>query len=80
LYSKPRIAAYIIQEIHVKGGRFLQRVKGSRGKHGGYAWAEISETHAYEKVCKLLREAAPRIEKEVSKDLGKENSLNRADV
>ena len=76
--EKPRIAASIVQKVHAEGGRFLQRAKGSRGKHGGFTWTEIPEHRAHDKVSQMLRDAASKVEKEIKEDLGKENALNRA--
>jgi hypothetical protein len=60
--DKPTIAMELLEKVHARGGRFVRRVKttGSR-----FAWEEINEKKAYEKVCQALREGAPEIRREM---------------
>ena len=61
--DKPQIATELMSVVQSRGGRFLRRVKTSGT--GRFAWEEIGELRAYEKVCQALREGAPEIRRKM---------------
>lgn len=68
--EKPSIAVEIVSIIRNKtpSGRFLER-----DKETGH-FIEVGDTRAKEKVSQALREGAPQIRKQISKDKAKEKS------
>ncbi|KAL3943861.1 MAG: hypothetical protein SGBAC_002063 [Bacillariaceae sp.] len=58
--DKSRLSNEIIDLIRSYNGRFLRRVKVP-ARMEKFAWVELTDQRAYEKVCQALRDGGPRI-------------------
>lgn len=65
----------IIDSYH---GRFLRRVKVP-DRQERFAWVELTEQRAYEKVCQALRDGGPRIREAMLAITAKEKEDSNAD-
>jgi hypothetical protein len=51
--DKSQIATRLLEIVHARHGRFLRRVKAAHPRGGRFAWTEIPEQRAYEKVRQI---------------------------
>lgn len=76
--EKSRLATEIMDIIDSYHGRFLRRVKVP-DRQERFAWVELTEQRAYEKVCQALRDGGPRIREAMMAVSAKANKNSSVD-
>jgi hypothetical protein len=66
--DKPAIAWKLLDVVSSRGGRFVRRNKAHKSGTS-FAWEQLNEKQAYEKICQALREGAPELRRRMLKDM-----------
>ncbi|KAL3914556.1 MAG: hypothetical protein SGILL_006059 [Bacillariaceae sp.] len=66
--DKPGIAWKLLDIVTSRGGRFVRRNKAFKNS-SNFAWEQLNDKQAYEKVCQALREGAPELRRRMLHDM-----------